>query len=314
MITNKEDATYNLITNQNMLIIRELFAISYFSVDLFMTALRKYKPFQICAEFANDIIDLVTEHFGHVVWIENKCVVDTFLQCLTSSNLAVYSKCFIKLVDLGGTVGDGYNFVTQCISSDAFYYYVSLHDININKWALLRCLVGGDCDIRDWIFTYWESSDVEYDQSMLVRFVSEALSDKSRRYFTRLIHKISSHENFYGIILHVIISCQYVDDISCVISYVSDYEYIEELRMLEIIRHVMTANWLYSYRLLNPDSLFIHEKNKIKQLLESDDTAQSLFVEIVDEIKSTRADHYNKLIEKLTLFLDKFNSAQMHNY
>ena len=274
-----------------------------------MAALRRYKPFHVYAEFANDIIDLVTEHFGHAVWIENKCVVDTFLQCLTSSNVAVYSKCFIKLVDLGGTVGDDYTFITQCISSDAFYYYVSVHDININKWMLSYCLIGGDCDIRDWIFTYWESSDVEYDQSFLVRLVSNALSDKSRRYLARFMHKISSHENFYSIILRVIISCQYVDDISCVISYVSDYEYIEELRMLEIIRHVMTANWLHSYRLLNPDSLFIHEKNKIKQLLESDDTAQSLFAEIVTEIKSTHADHYDKLIEKLILFLDKFNSA-----
>lgn len=311
MITDKEDAIFNLIMNQNMLIIRELFAMSYFSDDLFMAVLRKFKPFQIYAEFADGIIDLVTEHFGHAVWTANKCVIDTFLQCIASSDVAMYSKCFIKLVDLGGTVGDDYNFVTQCISRDAFYYYVSLHKININQWTLLSCLTSGDCDIRDWIFAHWESSDVKYNDDMLVRFVSGALFDESKKYFARFMHKIGGHKNFDEIILCAMIECVYVDDISYVTSHVADYEYIEELRMLEIIRHVIPNHPIY--RLQNPNR-FVREKNKMTQLLESDDTAQSLFVEIVAEIKWAHVNHCDKFIKKLTLFLDKFNSARMQDY
>jgi len=111
MINNKIDGFVHLLHGQNIIIIKELFNVSFFTNDM-----------NINAQFIIEIIDQIDDHFGIAVFEENPSILNFFITYIRRRDSDTFSARFMKLTDLGAIVDDSYNFVLNDVPSDSFFF------------------------------------------------------------------------------------------------------------------------------------------------------------------------------------------------
>ena len=305
-IETKEDAILNLLENSNMPIIKDLFTMSYFASGEFMAALCRFKPTQIHPKIVFDIIELMSEHFDELILRENKQIIDVFLNRLKNTG-PEFTKCFMKLVDLGATTD--YLSMSRRIPTDAFFYYVDKHDLPINYDVMIAAFYRErhDESICDWIFNAWLDSNTIYDLKKTSRIAIAAHYAHRGTFFARCMQKISYQHDLNMVAASVIMNCHYVDDTDAIIEHV--FIHIEEFRMLKMIKSFASIDQDARHRYGSTNRMTEYEKCKIISFLADDEIAFQTFKKIEKDFRIYNPERYDELIEDLSLFLVRFNVA-----
>lgn len=310
MINNKIDAIVHLLMGQNIIIIRELFNISYFTGEMFMISLRKsilqYRA-QFQPSFILEIIDLIDEYLDINI-LEQPILNYLISNIYVGSDSKIFSNCFARLTNLGAIVNDDYSFFGN-YSTDVFFNYVSKNKMKINKNAVINavCRYGWperDENISDWIVEQWESQELEYDQESIYEIVSAALFGNT--YFARIMQKIYDNVNIEIIVIHVVAKCQYIDDIDKIIIYATECVNYDKLQMLKIIKYFWSSDEKNRFRYLDVN-MYANERKKIQQLIKNT-TTLNLYHSIIINFENYSIWSYDTLMTNLGLFADIYHA------
>jgi hypothetical protein len=318
MISNKTDGIIQLIKSQNIAIIKELFDVSFFTEELFMSSLRtcfSIKNSSFDTKFIVEIINLIANNFGDENLKQDKYLVDCLISKIKfkKQNYIDDSICFRKLTDMGGTVDDEYNFIMNNIPNDDFFYYAANNKIKINAYTL-SFVVGGrerisDERIHNWLFEQWESRDIEFDLQQLSNLVTSAHYRNEKTYLTRIMQKICQRVNIEIIITYVLINCQYVDEIDKIMEYASECVHENELLMLVKIKTHWAAKKPDRY--VKKDEKLM-KTDDIKSLIAKDKKALEIYKKIIvtfDNLDGFNVNtQFDGLLDNLILFTTMINT------
>jgi len=223
---DKVDGIATLLKVQNLPFIRLLINEEIINEEIFMIALRKFINIDGFDNilFFSQIIDLIDDLWclADVDKIILDLLVSDVLVNFTKKDKKIFTTQFMRLVDLGAIIHDYGDYMLD-IPSESFFYYVEKSELAINREYILAAVSRFEnLQICDWIFEKWESGTNLCDLQLSCEIAKSAYN-KEKVYFSRVMQKLCTLHNVNIIIFYILSAPIQFNDVSDLMSYVSEY-------------------------------------------------------------------------------------------